>query len=212
MLILICAAVEEQLGIDVSFALDYSSSVSEGEFQEQVAFVEHIKRVWNISDEDFHLVVYGDSAEKIPFHPNNERFPDWLRNLKTTKWGGSQCRRMDLALTEAANYFGSDTNENHRLIVLITAGKQESGKNDKEEDQELLVSATEEVHAKHVNVILVPVGLEIDFKELGLIAKRPQYLFPLSSFNDLRSGTTANDIVSSVNKTVGEYFLFRILL
>lgn len=192
------------MGIDVSFALDYSSSVSEGEFQEQVAFVEHIKRVRNISDEDFHLVVYGDSAEKIPYHPDNERFSDWLRNLKTTEWGGSHCRRMDLALKEAANYFSSDTSEHHRLVVLITAGKQESGNNNEVEDQELLISATEALHAKNVKVILVPVGLEADFKELGLIAKRPQYLFPLSSFNDLRTGTTAKDIVSNMNKTVGE--------
>ena len=192
------------MGIDVSFALDYSSSVSEGEFQEQVAFVKHIKRVWNISDEDFHLVVYGDSAEKIPFHPDNERFPGWLRNLKTSKWSESQCRRMDLALTRAANYFSSDTNENHRLIVLITAGKQESGKNNKEEDQDLLISATEALQAKNVKVILVPVGLEADFKELGLIAKRPQYLFPLSSFDDLGSATGAREIVLRINQTVGE--------
>lgn len=199
------------MDIDVSFALDYSSSVSGGEeFEKQVEFVKLIQSVWNISDEDFHLVVYGARAEKVPFHPDNERFPEWLRNLKTTKWGGSQCRRMDLALMEAADYFSSDTNANHRLIVLITAGKQESGKNNKEEDQGLLVSATAVLQAKNVKVIVLPVGLEADFVELGLIVKRPQYLFPLSSFDDLSSGTIAKDIVSKINETVGEYYFFRI--
>ena len=67
---------------------------------------------------------------------------------------------------------------------MITAGKQFSNEEGKEDNDDL-ISASELLYSSKVKVIIVPVGLETDFKELGLIGKRPKSLFPLSSFDDL---------------------------
>ena len=90
-----------------------------------------------------------------------------------------------------------------RTNILITVGRQLSGEESKEDDQQLLVSATEALSSKNIKVILVPVGTETDYRELGLIAGRPQYLFPLSRFDDM-TRQKASDIASYIMETVGE--------
>ena len=154
---------------------------------------------------EYHLVVYGDIAETVSHDQSTRSFYDHLRELKTGKWSESQCRRMDLALTEAAKCFRSDPNEVYHLIVLMTAGKQGSDKDNEERGKGLLESVAEELFSKKIKVMVVPVGLETDFQELGLIVKRPQYLFPLSSFKDMDSDT-AKEIALKIEETVGELF------
>ena len=169
-----------------------------------------MKESWNISEnhvKEYHLVVYGDIAGTVPHDQSTKSFYDHLRELKTGKWSESQCRRMDLALTEAAKCFRSDPNEVYHLIVLMTAGKQGSDKVNEERGKGLLESVAEELFSKKIKVIVVPVGLETDFQELGLVVKRPQYLFPLSGFKDMDSDT-AEKIALNIVETVGELFLF----
>ena len=167
-----------------------------------------MKESWNFSlnhVKEYHLVVYGDTAGTIPHDQSTKSFYDHLRELKTGKWSESQCRRMDLALTEAAECFRSDPNEVYHLIVLMTAGKQGSDKDNEERGKGLLESVAEELFSTKIKVMVVPVGLETDFQELGLIVKRPQYLFPLSSFKDMDSDT-AKEIALKIEETVGELF------
>lgn len=171
-----------------------------------------MKECWNISlnhVKEYHLVVYGDIARTVPHDPSTKSFYDHVRELKTGKWSESQSRRMDLALTEAAKCFRSDPNEVYHLIVLMTAGKQGSDKDNKERGKGLLESVAEELFSKKIKVIVLPVGLKTDFQELGLIVKRPQYLFPLSSFDDKDSDTAmAKKIALNIVETLGELFLF----
>ena len=87
----------------------------------------------------------------------------------------------------------------------MTAGKQGSDKDNEERGKGLLESVAEELFSKKIKVMVVPVGLETDFQELGLIVKRPQYLFPLSSFKDMDSDT-AKEIALKIEETVGELF------
>lgn len=190
--------------------MDCSLSVSEKEIQKQIAFVKDMKESWGISlnhVNDYHLVVYGDIVRTIPHDQSTKSFYDHVRELKTGKGSESQTRRMDLALTEAAKCFRSDPNEVYHLIVLMTAGKQGSDKDNEESGKVLLELVAEELYSKKIKVIVVPVGLETDFQELGLIVKRPQYLFPLSSFKDMDSDK-AKKIALNIVETVGELFLF----
>ena len=177
------------------------------DFQKEVEFVKHIHKSWNVSPENFikDIVVYGDRAETVSFHPDDERFNVELRKLRTETLCKSKCRRMDLALTKAADYFTKNPNELH-LVILITAGSQVSEPESKEDDRDLLVSAYEALSSNNVKVIVVPVGLQTDFRELGLIVKRPQFLFPLSRFDDMTS-VTAKNIASDIRKTAGELLL-----
>lgn len=178
--------------------------MSEEEFQKEIEFVRRMSNSWNSENDLEAVVVYGNAAETVCLDPDNGTFSVDLQGLKTKAWRQSKGRRIDLALREAADRFTSSANEN--LVVLLTAGRQLSCSESKEDDRELLVSATEAMSSKNIKVILVPVGMETDFRELGLIARRPQYLFPLAGFDHM-TAQKASDIGSYIMETVGELFL-----
>jgi len=191
------------------FALDYSSSVTKEEIKKEINFVQHLAQSWNLTSEcsKAALVVYGDNSETvIPFDSDDEKlFSDKLGELKTETLFRSKCRRMDLALKEAADNLTAikaASQNQYQLVIIITAGKQFSNEEGKE-DTEDLISSSELLYSSNVKVIIVPVGLETDFKELGLIVKRLQSLFPLSSFDDLTQAR-AQEIASHIYKTIGE--------
>lgn len=156
---------------------------------------------WNPENDLGAVVVFGNAAETVRLKANSGTFSVDVQGLETRAGRQSKGRRIDLALREAADRFTSSANEN--LVVLLTAGRQLSADESKENDRELLVSATEALSSKNIKVILVPVGMEIDFRELGLIARRPQYLFPLDSFDHM-TPEKASDIGSYIMETVGE--------
>ena len=156
---------------------------------------------WNPENDLGAVVVFGNAAETVRLKANSGTFSVDVQGLETRAGRQSKGRRIDLALREAADRFTSSANEN--LVVLLTAGRQLSADESKENDRELLVSATEALSSKNIKVILVPVGMDIDFRELGLIARRPQYLFPLDSFDHM-TPEKASDIGSYIMETVGE--------
>jgi len=93
---------------------------------------------------------------------------------------------------------------------LITAGKQSSGAGNKENNQDLLVSASEKLYSKDIKVTIVSVGMETDFKELVLIVKRPQFLFRFFSFDDMIRDTATTDtarfnVASNIRRVLGEF-------
>lgn len=182
------------------FALDYSSSVSEYEFQKEIDFVRGMSNSWNPENDLEDVVVYGNTAESVRLNTDSGTFSDELQGLRTEAWRQSKGRRMDLALRKAADNFTLSASEH--VVFLVTAGRQVSEEERKEDDQELLVSTTEVLSSKNIKVIILPVGLETDFRELGLIVRRPQYLFPLSSFDDMKP-QKASDIASYIMETVG---------
>ena len=182
---------------EIVFALD--STVSEENFQKELDFVKHLAESFNIL-KLLTLVVYGDSAQTIHFDPTSSHLNGRIQ---------SKGRRMDLALSEAASNFSERTNQ-HQLVVLITAGKQSSGAGNKENNQDLLVSASEKLYSKDIKVTIVSVGMETDFKELVLIVKRPQFLFRFFSFDDMIRDTATTDtarfnVASNIRRVLGEF-------
>ena len=166
-------------------------------------FVKQLAECWSKEPKNSigDLVIYGGRAATIPLHSLAH-----LRELITSQESSeSTCRRMDLALTEAANNFSTSPTE-HRVVVLITAGRQVSTAENKEGDHELLTTASELLSSRNIKTIIVSVGLETDFRELGLLVQRPQYFFPLSGFDDM-TPDTAQNIVSNIVKTLGEVII-----
>lgn len=211
---IISAASSEDFNADIVFALDYSLSVSEEELKMEIDFIQHLSKSLNEDSRDSTaaVVLYGETAQTvIPFHPiGRGAFFDKLEELRT---GGlrpkpaEMGRRMDAALIEAAKKLGASekgTRDQHHLVILFTAGKQLYDK-EREEDNDCLTSVYKQLSSQDIQIIVVPIGLEIDFKELGLIVKRPQSLFPVSSFDELNLNK-AKATASYIEKTVGETF------
>ena len=192
---------------DIVFALDYSSSISEEDLRKEINFVKHLAKSWNVTSAA--LIVYGDDSPiLIPFH-SEQSFSEMIGVLTTETLPQSKERRVDLALTKAAEILPAvkpGSQNQHQLVVLISAGKQTSNE-ESNDDNDLLVSASEELYSRSIKVIIVPVGLETDFKELGLIVKRPQCLFPHSSFDDLTQAR-AQEIAVHIRETIGEMSFF----
>ncbi|KAJ7373656.1 hypothetical protein OS493_011265 [Desmophyllum pertusum] len=187
---------------DIVFAMDYSSSLSEEELEMEIDFVIKLAESLNVTPgkSKAALVVYGDSAQTvIPFNSgdkNEKKFYVQPGELKTRALSRSKCRRMDLALTKAADNLSAikPRNQNqHHLVVLITAGKQLTNE-ECEEENDLLLSASEALSSSSL-------VLETDFKELGLIVKRPQSLFPFSFFREL-TPDKAEGIAFYIKKTI----------
>ena len=201
---------DEEFVTEVIFALDYSASVSQEDFEKELTFVKQLAESWNVPLVDsIHvrgLVVYGHSAKALSFDPADE-FSLQLNELRNNTWRESRNRRMDLALAAASQEFKRASpnqlqTQFQQLVVLITAGRQVSGAQTKEDDHEFLVSASEALSSQNIEIIIVPVGLETDFKELGLTVKRPQSLYPLFGFDEMTLDAAQN-VALNIKKTIG---------
>lgn len=184
--------------------------MSDEEFQKEYEFVKHIAESWNVvptenSTSTTSLVVYADCAKRVPFNPHGQASE--LKNLVQCE---GKCRRMDKALKAAAGNFSASNSKHqlHQVVVLITAGRQVSGTEKKEDDHELLVSGVKELSSQNIKIIIVPVGLDTDFRELGSMVKRPQFLYPLSGF-DAMDLDVARKVASNIVKTLGEIIILE---
>ncbi|XP_067043812.1 uncharacterized protein [Acropora muricata] len=178
---------EEECVSEIVFALDYSSVVSDDDFKRELNFVQDLARSWNFSTE-LRVVVYGHDAKTLSLTLGNEQvFHGKSRALRKETWAEGKNRRIDRALSVAAENFSAGAKSGlqpHKVVVMITAGGQQSDAQ-KKDNHRLLVKAHEVLSERNIKVIIVPVGLHTDFKELGLIVKRPQSLYPLCGFGDM---------------------------
>ena len=106
----------------------------------------------------------------------------------------------------AARNFSPNQHQLHQLVILVTAGRQVSDAQSKDDNHKLLMSASKALSSQNIKVIILPVGLETDFKELGLIVKRPQSLYPFSGF-DAMTPPEAQKVAENILKTLGKIFL-----
>ena len=212
-----CLFLEEDCLPEIVFALDFSSIVSDDDFKIELSFVQHLALLWNLSA-DVKVVVYGHDADMLLLTlGRHEEFYRHSKELKYKAWAGSENRRIDCALIVAVENFPTGANpglQPHKVVVLITAGGQQSDAQFKEDDHYLLVKAHEVLSKRNIKVIVVPVGLHTDFRELGLIVKRPQSLYPLGGFAAM-TPAIAESIADNILKTLGkinfDLFLFGVL-
>lgn len=198
------SASDGEFDTEIACALDYSSSVSDENFQKEVNFVKQLAQSWDVPSEDsIATVVYGHSAKVVTLDSGKDK----LTEVRPEAWIESGRRRMDQALLKVADYFKGrskhDQNGLHQLVILVTAGKQVSGTECNEDNPAPLVSAYEKLSSENIKIVVVSVGLATDFKELGHLVKRPHFLFQLSSFDDM-TPEEAQSMAAYVKKTAGE--------
>lgn len=198
------SASDGEFDTEIAFALDYSSSVSDENFQKEVNFVKQLAQSWDFPSEDsIATVVYGHSAKVVKLDSGKDK----LTEVRPEAWIESGRRRMDQALLKVADYFRGrskhDQNGLHQLVILVTAGKQVSGTECNEDNPAPLVSAYEKLSSENIKIVVVSVGLATDFKELGHLVKRPHFLFQLSSFDDMTL-EEAQSMAAYMKKTAGE--------
>ena len=179
--------------------------MSDDDFKRELNFVQHLAQSWNSSTE-LKVVVYGHDAKTLSLTLGNEQvFYGKSRELRYETWAEGKNRRIDRALSVAAENFPTGTKSGlqpHKVVVMITAGGQQSDAQ-KKDNHHLLVKAHEVLSERNIKVIIVPVGLHTDFKELGLIVKRPQSLYPLCGFGDMTLDK-AQGISGNIKMTLGE--------
>ena len=202
------SASDGEFDTEIVFALDYSSSVSDENFQKEVNFVKQLAQSWDVPPEDSIVtVVYGHSAKVVTLDSGKDNSSVELTEVRPEAWIESGRRRMDQALLKVADYFRGRSKHNqnglHQLVILVTAGKQVSGTECNEDNPDPLVSAYEKLSSENIKIVVVSVGLAADFKELGHLVKRPHFLFQLSSFDDM-TPEEAQSMAAYMKKTAGE--------
>ena len=81
------------------------------EFQKEIEFVRRMNNSWNPENDLEAVVVYGNAAETVRLIADDGTFSVDHQGLETKAWRQTKGRRIDLALTEAANHFTSSANE-----------------------------------------------------------------------------------------------------
>ena len=200
-----CLFLEKECVPEIVFALDYSSIVSDDEFKNELSFVQNLAQSWHLSTE-VKVVVYGHDAETLPLTlGRHKEFYRRLRELRKA-WAESKHRKIDRALIVAAENFPTGANpglQPHKVVLLITAGGQQSDAQKQKDEHHLLEKAHEVLSKRNIKAIIVPVGMHTDFKELSLIVKRPQSLYPLCGFGAM-TPDGAKVIADNILKTLGK--------
>jgi len=131
------------------------------------------------------VIAYGETAEVLKdFEFNNQR-PFSALTLGTDQFLHGNSRRIDLALAKASDILKPEeitlsTDQRKKVVILLTSGNH-SGEKDN------VLSSCEEIHKLGYQLIVVPFGIYIDLKELSMMIKRPQALFPFLSLDELLS-------------------------
>ncbi len=172
-----------EFNADIVFAIDYSSFVQEQDKTRQAEFVQCLAKFLNVEPgrSRASVVTYGETADVMLGFESNLYEPFLAQTLRTDQYLPEKSRRLDLALEKATTVLKAEekslwNEQRKKIVILITTGNQGV-------EKDSLQSISEEIHQLGYQLIVVPVGISIDFKELSMMIKRPQSLFPLSSLD-----------------------------
>lgn len=131
------------------------------------------------------MIAYAETADVLQDFESNNHGPFSARTLRTDQFIHGNSRRIDLALAKAkdnlkAEEMTSSTEQQKKVVILLTSGNHSAEKDD-------VLLSSEEIHQLGYQLIVVPVGIYIDLKELSMMIKRPQSLFPFLSLDELLS-------------------------
>ena len=181
----------EPFPADVVFLIDSSSDVILDNFGKEKEFVKSVAKFMNADQNKTRVAVisYGSSAiEQASFlSPQDEL----LSGLNQATYVGGR-RRMDLAITKAAELLAESRFSVPKVVVLLTAGVNGDG------NQRLLANASHALRDLGVNTYVVAIGRDADMKELEQIANDQKDIFKVLQFAGLTqtSEFTAKTIVS----------------
>lgn len=180
---------------DVVFLVDSSRGVGEEGFEKEKEFVKNAAHSLNLASGKSRIAVIPYSSyarQPIGFddHSTMRTFKDDVDKLSIV--GNS--RRIDRALNAAETLLKNAPSSRPKVVILLTAGKQDSGFGDS------LSSAVAPLHAMRAKTYVIAIGREPDVQELRPIVNA--HLFAVSSFAALERRT--RPIVKQIAGNIGE--------
>ena len=175
--------------------MDSSKGVGEESFEKEKEFVKHVAHSLNLAPGRSRVAVIPYSSyarQPIGFgdHSTMRTFKEDVDKLSIV--GNS--RRIDRALSAAETLLKNAPSVRPKIVILLTAGKQDSGFGDS------LSSAAATLHAMRAKTYVIAIGREPDLQELRPVAN--SQLFTVSSFAALESRT--RPIVKRIAENIGE--------
>lgn len=180
---------------DVVFLIDSSSDVIQNNFGREKDFVKSVANFMNADQNQTRVAVitYGSRAmeQASLISPHDEL----LSGLDGAVYVGGR-RRMDLAVTKAAEVLQGSRFSVPKVVVLLTAFNGDG-------DTGLLANASKALRDVGANTYVVAIGGDADLKELEMIVEEPKDIFKVPEFTGLTTETsesTAKTIISRAGK------------
>ena len=160
---------------DIVFLLDGSRGVSKQLYSRQKDFVKALANQFYISPNGPRGsgVVYGQEAALIVDF-NEADFNQKVSSAKLVKTP----RRIDKALKYATQVFTSRGRDGPKIVVLLTAGRQQG-------DVRLLDNAAKTLRNIGAHIYVVAVGQDQDRQQLNTITTTPQNIIRVASPDNL---------------------------
>lgn len=170
---------------DLAFIVDSSESVSEGDFQEAKNFVWEVISNFEISSSDTRIGVirYSTQATVIfdfQFSADNNilLLKETIDNIQFVEGGTKTERALQLARTDLFSTKGGSRPEVPKILVVVTDGKSENALG--------VARASMALKQKHVTILAVGIGEEVDMEELLLMASTADDVIRVSTFSALK--------------------------
>lgn len=185
----------ESFPADVVFLIDSSSDVILANFGREKDFVKSVVKFMNADQNETRVAVitYGNRAiEQVSFiSPQDEL----QRRLGGVVYVGGR-RRIDLAVTKAAEILEGSQFLVPKVVVLLAAGVNGVS------DAGILTNASKALRDMGANTYVVAIGGEVDVKELEVIVEEQKDIFTVPEFTRLTetSESTAKVIISRASK------------
>lgn len=156
--------------------MDSSRSVTLEAYRQEKSFVKEMARHLNVypGESRAALITYGSSAYRV-YTFGNTRFEDSLDRARYV--GGA--RRIDLALQKAAQLLTFARLSVPKLLVLLTAGNQQSGPQSPD-------YATSLIQARGGRSFVVMVGRGPDENKFNKIVEKPTDTFRVPPFDRIQ--------------------------
>ena len=166
--------------------VDSSKSVGEGGLQEAKNFVRAIIDNFKISNNDTRVGVIGYSTQAsvifdFQFSADNNilLLKETIDNIPNAEGGAKTERALQLTLTDLFSAKGGSRPEVAKILIVITHGRSDNALG--------VARASMALKEKHVTIMAVGIGEEVDIEELFLMASTTEDVILVSTFSALKS-------------------------
>lgn len=161
---------------DIIFLMDSSQTITEEAYRKEKFFVKAMAKHLNVSPGKSRaaLITYGSTAFTVDTF-GNTRFDDSVDRARSMTGE----RRIDQALLQAVQLLSSARPSVPKLVVLLTAGNQQSGTQSPED-------AARRIQSRGGKSFVVMVGREPDENEFYKIVDKPPDAFRVPSFDGIQ--------------------------
>ena len=183
---------------DIVFLVDSSRDVSEENFEKEKDFIKNVAYLLNLALGKSRVsVIQYSTAAYLPIllgeHNSTNTFDEHVDNLALI----GKSRRIDRALIAAATALQYADYDRRKVVILITAGKQDSGFG------ELLPQAAAHLAKLRAKTFVVAIGQDTDPPKLKPVVRSDSDLLNVTSFERLVPRT--RPIVKHIAENLGRF-------